>query len=63
MKVVRLKRLLLAIFVSIFSPYVLFCIVFLFFVFVCFGFFLFIFLFGGGGSGAKKHFLDKNSTP
>ena len=60
MKVVRLKRLLLAIFVSIFSRYVLFCIVFLFFVFVCFGFFFCLFFFlAEGGAEQRNIFLTK----
>ena len=52
MKVVRLKPLLLAIFIIIiFCPYVLFCIVFVLF---CLFFF-----FRGGGGGQRKHFLHK----
>ena len=50
MKVVRLKPLLLAIFIIIiFCPYVLFCILFVLFCFL--SFFL--------GGGERKHFLHK----
>ena len=67
MKVVRLKPLLLPIFVIvIFCSYVMFCIVFLVFVFVSvflfFVLFCFVlfFFFGGGGGRAET---DKDSTP
>ena len=60
MKVVRLKPLLLAIFVTImFCSYVLFCIAFLFFfgfIFCLFGFFFGAKGGGGGGRGTKKTF-------
>ena len=52
MKVVRLKPLLLAIFIIIiFCPYVLSCIDFVLF--------CFLFFFRGGGGGQRKHVLHK----
>ena len=61
MKVVRLKPLLLAIFIIIvFCLYVLFCIVFFVFALLCLFCF---FLWGEGVAEQRNHFLDKNSTP